>query len=110
MADRNLLVVDDDDLIHQSLALILPKNWKVHSSRTLSDIPNEGFFHAAFVDMHLTQGAKTAEGLAAITTIRENFPLAEIFGMSGDLTLELMESALAAGARRFMAKPLVADE
>lgn len=107
---RNLLVVDDDDLIHQSVKLVLPKNWQVASVKTLDQIPTEGFFHAAFVDMHLTKGMKTAEGLEAIRIIRQNFPLAEIFGMSGDLTLELMENALAAGARRFMAKPLASDE
>ncbi len=109
-ANRNLLVVDDDDLIHQSVQLVLPKNWQVTSAKTLAAIPTDGFFHAAFVDMHLTKGMKTAEGLTAIARIRENFPLTEIFGMSGDLTLDLMESALSAGARRFMAKPLISDE
>lgn len=107
---RNLLIVDDDDLIHQSVQLILPKNWKLTAVKALEQIPAQGFFHAAFVDMHLTRGEKAAEGLEAIRNIRENFPLVEIFGISGDLTLNLMERALAAGARRFMAKPLVADE
>lgn len=109
-AIRNLLVVDDDDLIHQSVQLVLPKNWRITSAKALNQIPKDGFFHAAFVDMHLTKGMKTAEGLEAIATIRQNFPLAEIFGMSGDLTLDLMENALAVGARRFMAKPLMSDE
>lgn len=105
-----LLVVDDDSLIHDSLRLLLPPHWTVKSARRLSEIPNEGTVHAAFVDMHLTANTKVAEGPTAIQTIRERFPLAEIYGMSGDLTIELMEEALAAGARKFFAKPLHPNE
>lgn len=107
---RTLLVVDDDDLIHQSIQLIAPKNWRIVQAKSLGEVPSDGFYHAAFVDMHLTKDTRIAEGLKAIEIIRQNFPLAEIIGMSGDMTLHLMEGALSAGARRFMAKPLMADE
>jgi len=105
-----LLVVDDDSLIHDSLSLLLPDNWQMKSAKSLAQIPNDGQIHAAFVDMHLTPNTKTAEGPVAIQKIRERFPLAEIYGMSGDLTIELMEEALAAGARKFLAKPLHPNE
>lgn len=106
----HLLVVDDDSLIHDSIKLILPKNWSMHSSFSNKDLPSTGFFHAAFVDMHLTKNIQTAEGPAVIAGLREKFALAEVFGMSGDLTLDLMEQALNAGARRFIAKPLSSEE
>ncbi|PWU20754.1 MAG: sigma-54-dependent Fis family transcriptional regulator [Bdellovibrio sp.] len=107
---RNILIVDDDDLIHQAIKMILPKNWKATSIRGVGQVPTNSFFHAAFVDMHLTKNTSAAEGLASIRAIREQFPLVEIFGMSGDLTMDLMEKALAAGARRFLAKPLMPEE
>lgn len=106
-----LLVVDDDHLIHDSIKLLLPKNWSMHSCFSQKDSQNvTGFFHGAFVDMHLTKNVQSVEGPAVISSLREKFPLTEIFGMSGDLTLELMEQALNAGARRFIAKPLAAEE
>lgn len=107
----HLLVVDDDSLIHDSLKLILPKNWSMHSCFSPKEATEvTGFFHAALVDMHLTKNVQTAEGPTVIAHLRTKFPLTEIFGMSGDLTLELMEKALNSGARRFIAKPLAVDE
>ncbi len=82
----------------------------MHSCFNAPEIPQSGFFHAAFVDMHLTKNAMAAEGPSVIAKLRNSFPLLEIIGMSGDLTLELMESALNAGARRFVAKPLSGEE
>lgn len=105
-----LLVVDDDSLIHDSLGLLLPDHWQQIDAFAVNDIPKDGTIHAAFVDMHLTGNTKIAEGPGAIALIRERFPLAEIYGISGDLTIELMESALAAGARKFLAKPLHPEE
>lgn len=105
-----LLVIDDDSLIHDSLELLLPDHWKIQNAYSLAEAPASGVFHAIFVDMHLTPNTKVAEGPAIIAAMRERFPLAEIYGMSGDLTIELMEKALAAGARKFFAKPLHPDE
>lgn len=106
----NLLVVDDDSLIHDSLSLILPQSWRMISVKNSSGLPSEGHFHAAFVDMHLTKDVSRAEGPEVIRKIRAQFPLTEIYAMSGDLTIELMEEALAQGARKFLAKPLLPDE
>ncbi|MBX3017339.1 MAG: sigma-54-dependent Fis family transcriptional regulator [Bdellovibrionaceae bacterium] len=105
-----LLVIDDDHLIHDSLSLLLPDHWDILSANSLAQAPQDGVIHAIFVDMHLTPNSKVAEGPGIIAAMRERFPLAEIYGMSGDLTIELMEKALAAGARKFLAKPLHPDE
>jgi DNA-binding NtrC family response regulator len=106
----NLLVIEDESLIIDSLKLILPKNWKMV---TLSEpiIPsNSHIFHAAFVDMHLKGSLKTAEGPDVIKKILEQNSKIEVVAMSGDLSLELMEKCLKAGAGKFLAKPLLPDE
>lgn len=105
-----LLVVDDDSLIHDSIKMLLPKAWEMISAKSALEIPEVGQVHAAFVDMHLTKNLKIAEGPEIVAKIRERFPLAEIYAMSGDLTIELMEESLDQGARRFLAKPLHPEE
>jgi DNA-binding NtrC family response regulator len=68
------------------------------------------FFHAAFVDIHLSGNLEKSEGLTVMKTLSTDHPLSEIVSISGDLRRETMEAALKAGATRFLAKPLVADE
>ena len=109
MSKLTLLVVDDDDLIIQSLRIVLKDSWKIIAANTIAEIP-EGGYHAAFVDMHLTPGSNRPEGLEAIKKIRDGEPHMEIVAMSGDLNRELMEKTLAAGASRFLAKPLSEQE
>lgn len=106
----SLLLVDDDQLIADSLRLCLAKNWSLQVVQTAADVPSNGHFHASFVDMHLTQDLSVADGPAVIGKIRQNFPRCEIIAISGDLSLKLMESCLENGARRFLAKPLLVDE
>jgi DNA-binding NtrC family response regulator len=106
----SLLVVDDDPLIHQSLRLMLPAQWKLYSAMTLQDIPERSHFHAAFVDMHLTNNIKSPEGLTALKLLQTRFATCELIGMSGDLSRSLMESAITAGADKFLSKPLSAAE
>lgn len=106
----SLLVVDDDPIIHDSLKLLVGKSWKITSVfGPASEIPDE-FFHAAFVDLHLTGNIKIAEGPSVITKLKEQSRRLEVVAMSGDLNMDLMESCLKAGARQFLAKPLMASE
>lgn len=106
----SLLVVDDDVLIADSLRLLMPTTWKLTAVHRPQDVPAEGFFHAAFVDLHLTGDISKAEGPQIIRQVGERFPRCEIVSISGDLNLELMEECLSAGATRFLAKPLLAAE
>lgn len=106
----HLLVVDDDSLIHQSIRMSLPPQWKMNSALSLDDIPHNRFFHAAMVDMHLEKNSKVPHGLKAIKKLVEENSQIEIIAMSGDLERELMESCLKAGAQRFLAKPLLTEE
>lgn len=104
----NLLLVDDDSLIHQSFRLCLPNHWRSVSATRPDEIPEGRSFHAAFVDMHLT-GDKP-DGLKVLERLKQNNPGAELIAMSGEVRRDLMEAALRAGAERFLAKPLHSEE
>jgi DNA-binding NtrC family response regulator len=104
-----LLVIDDDDLIASGIRVSLPTHWRLTHSADPHEIPH-GIFSAALVDMHLTGDLKKAEGLQLIQRLRVAHPHLEIIAMSGDLERGLMESCLKAGASRFLAKPLSAEE
>lgn len=106
----HLLVVDDDLLIHQSLKLCVPSPWKVFSVSKKELVPYSNFFHAAMVDMHLDSGSKNPEGIKVIDQLVKHNPQLEVIAMSGDLNRETMEKCLKAGAQRFLAKPLLAEE
>lgn len=60
--------------------------------------------------MHLQENKTVATGLQVIKKLRSAQPQLEIVAISGDLSLKLMEEGLEAGAQRFLAKPLIADE
>ena len=105
-----LLVIDDDQLIIDSLAYMLPKNWSMTSCKSFSEIKKNSFFHAAFVDQHLSGNLNKAEGVQEIKKINEHNSKIEIVAMSGDMSLELMENCLASGASKFLVKPLGKDE
>lgn len=106
----HLLLVDDDPLISPSLKMVLPPNWKLISSPSVSTVNFSFPYHAALIDMHLSGTTDEASGLKVIEKLRNSQPLLEIVAISGDFSLELMERGLAAGAQRFLSKPLVADE
>jgi DNA-binding NtrC family response regulator len=106
----SLLFVDDDPLLHQSLKLIIPKQWRVISCQDPSLVPFDKFFHLAFVDMHLSKNSARAEGLDVIKKLSEMQPQLEIVAASGDWGRDLMEKALKNGAQKFLGKPWQVDE
>ena len=110
----HLLVIDDDNLIVESLRLLLPKNWNMTAVQELALIKEHlkapSLYHAAFVDMHLTKNMAFAEGPQIISDLHKKMPHLEIIAMSGDLSLDLMEACLKNGAQRFLAKPLLPPE
>ncbi len=105
-----LLLVEDDDLVIQSIKITLPQNWRLKAAQSLAEIPQESF-NGAFVDMHLSEKrGKEPEGLGVIRELRARDPHLEIVAISGDLNRDLMEAVLKAGATRFLAKPLSSEE
>jgi DNA-binding NtrC family response regulator len=112
MASRvfNLLIVDDDPLVHQSLKTSLSSSWKAFSAQSEELVPYERFYHAALIDMHLHSGSKNPAGLRVIEKLIRLHPQTDIIAISGDLDRDLMEACLKAGAQRFLAKPLSPEE
>jgi DNA-binding NtrC family response regulator len=106
----NLLLVDDDPLISQTIRMLLPNEWKLFSIQDPKQLNPHYHFHAAFVDMHLTGDLNDAGGLGVIQKLRASNPFLEIFAISGNLNRELMEEGIKAGAQRFFAKPLLNEE
>jgi DNA-binding NtrC family response regulator len=107
--DLVLLVVDDDQLVIQSVKLALPDHWRMMACQDPANLPDRGF-HAALVDMHLTGNLQKAEGVDVIRRLSQKHAHLEIVAMSGNLDRQLMEQCLKAGASRFLAKPLSLDE
>lgn len=107
----NLLIVEDDQNLATSLRLLAPDGFKVYLAQKPSLLPDHVFFHAALVDMHLdvTPNQK-ADGPAVIAQLLKKNPQIDVVAMSGNLDRELMEKAILAGATRFLAKPLAAEE
>jgi DNA-binding NtrC family response regulator len=104
-----LLVVDDDDIVANSIRLVLPQHWSMVHSDKHDSLP-KGQYAAALVDMHLTGNLKVAEGLKVVEQLHNLDPHLEIIAMSGDLDRNLMETGLKAGASRFLSKPLTPEE
>ena len=105
-----LLVVDDDNLVIQTLKMAVPEQWYLRGVNTLSEIPESESFDAAFVDMHLTGDITKPEGVNVIEHLAQNHPHTELVAMSGNLDREVMERCLKSGASRFLAKPLGKEE
>lgn len=106
--ELNLLVVDDDTLVLETLRQFVKPPWNFIGKAQYSKI--EHTVHAAFVDLHLSGNIQKNEGLDVIKAISEHHPHAEIIAISGDLSRDLMEKTLKAGATRFLPKPLTPDE
>ncbi|MFK8139211.1 MAG: sigma-54-dependent transcriptional regulator [Bdellovibrionales bacterium] len=100
-----LLVVDDDNLVLQTLRMAIPDQWHLTGVNHPDELPEE-FFDAAFVDMHLLGSMESAEGLNVLETLQKQQPHMELVAISGDLDRSLMEKCLKHGATRFLAKPL----
>lgn len=106
--ELNLLVVDDDTLVLETLRQFVQPPWKFIGKSQYSTVDET--VHVAFVDLHLSGNMQKNEGLDVIKSISAQHPHAEIIAISGDLSRDLMEKTLKAGATRFLPKPLTPDE
>lgn len=107
----NLLIVEDDQNLANSLKLMAPDCFKVYIAKSPDLLPDHVFFHAALVDMHLqVQPGDVADGPFVIEKLIKKNPQVEVVAMSGHLDRQLMERAILNGASRFLAKPLATEE
>tara|TARA_B100000749_G_scaffold280887_1_gene279888 strand:- start:129997 stop:131361 length:1365 start_codon:yes stop_codon:yes gene_type:complete len=102
----NLLVVDDEQIILDSVDLMLQAPWKARGITKQCNIPKDESFHAALIDIHLSGELDEFEGLDLIADLHKQNPTMEIIAISGDQSREVMEKCLEAGATRFLEKPL----
>lgn len=101
-----LLLIEDDAFVVDSIRMFLPAHWTLTAAKELNPQHLRGFFHCVFCDMHLKGANSGPDGLLVLREIAAKSPRSELFAISGDLTLTLMEQALEAGARGFLGKPL----
>lgn len=104
-----LLLIDDDSLVADAIRIALPNHWALTYHNHPQEIPH-GFFHAAFVDMHLTGVMDKTEGSDVLAQLRDRDPHLHLVAMSGDINRQMMENCLQVGASRFLAKPLNPEE
>lgn len=109
MKTFQLLVVDDELTVHETLKQILPPSWNLLSVHNPEALPPQGY-QAAFVDIHLSDQKHRQEGFGVMKALRDKNPNMEIVAFSSDLQRDTMEKALKAGATRFLAKPVHPEE
>ena len=78
-----LLVVDDDNLVIQTMKMALPEQWYLRGVNSIEEIPSDESFDAAFVDMHLTGDITKPEGIKVLEKLEVEFPHTELVAMSG---------------------------
>lgn len=110
VSEFNLLVVDDDPIIHQVFKTLVTKPWRMYGFQDYTRIPSNIIFHCAFVDMNLRQDTPEAIGVSVIKSLAARDSQTEIVAMSGVLDRKTMEACLIAGAQKFLAKPLSKEE
>lgn len=108
-AQFHLLIVDDDQLIIDSLKMIVPSHWKVVACSQPDHLNLNFLYHAAFVDMHIHTQDK-ADGPQVINKLAKHSPQLPIVAISGNHSIDIMESCLKVGATRFLNKPLMPEE
>ena len=107
----NLLILEDDPGLAGSLKILASDFFRVFVAQKASLVPDHVFFHAALIDLHLeVVPPEAADGLLAIAKLVKKNPQLEVVAISGQLDRHLMEKSIQAGAQRFLAKPLSADE
>jgi DNA-binding NtrC family response regulator len=112
MTKKQILIIDDDDLVAAALRLMLPKDWSLQEI-PFTDLKNPliSKAHVLLCDLHLTPFYNQDPlGLEVISQCKASYPHLECLAMSGDLSLELMEKGLRAGAQYFLSKPIAKEE
>jgi DNA-binding NtrC family response regulator len=112
----DLLIVDDDPLIREGLAMALGNDFKVHQAETraaaialLRDLPNPP--KLALVDLGLPPFPhRPDEGFRLISELLAHSPKIRIFVLSGQNDLSNARHARAMGAIDFIAKPCTPEK
>ena len=107
---ESILIVDDDESILKSLALILEKKGyepeTAVTGREAIEKVRERFFNLAFLDIRLSD----MEGVELLAPFKELHPEMVVIIVTGYASLETAVRALNEGAAAYITKPLNMDE
>jgi len=107
---QSILIVDDDESILKSLALILEeKGYETETALTGQEAlekARERFFNLAFLDIRLSD----MEGVELLAPLKKMYPNMVVIIVTGYASLETAVRALNEGAAAYITKPLNMDE
>jgi diguanylate cyclase (GGDEF)-like protein/PAS domain S-box-containing protein len=107
---ESILIVDDDETIRSSLALILEKmGYETEiagTGRKAMERVQASFFNAALLDIRLPD----MEGMELLASIKEAHPDMVVIMVTGHASLETAVRAVNEGASAYITKPFSMDE
>jgi len=110
MAEKNILVVDDDKIILDSLCEFLSlEGFGVAGVETLKDAVVElqkQNYCVVITDINLPDG----DGFELLEIVRKNYPQTVVISITGYGTIESAVKAIKQGAYEYLTKPVIDDE
>jgi len=110
MRQKNILVIDDDKIILDSLCEFLSlEGFRTSGAETLKsalDRLEEENFCLVLTDVNLPDG----DGLELLEIIRRNYPQTVVLVITGYGTIESAVKAIKQGAYDYLTKPIIDDE
>jgi len=102
----DLLVLDDDLLVQQAMALALGKSHKIFQATTVAEaikIAKEQSVDAAIVDIDL--GGASEQGIDFLTHFKQNYPEKPAIMESGHGDMKTVAKCMKLGADDYIEKP-----
>jgi DNA-binding NtrC family response regulator len=110
MREKNILVIDDDKIILDSLCEFLRlEGFQTSGAETFKGALaklEQGYYNLVITDVNLPDG----DGLELLNIIRENHPQTVAIVITGYGTIESAVRAIKQGAYEYLTKPIVDDE
>lgn len=104
-----VLIVDDDDVVRETLATVLAKTYNVHqanSAKLALEFLESQEPHAIISDIQMPE----MDGITFLTKVKETYPYLPIILITGTIHQDLIMKALRAGAYDYLQKPISAKD
>ena len=113
MANKKIVIIEDDTLLRQQIALFLSKHYEVFQAG--DRIQGEQLLlqekpALALVDLNLPPSGKSLEGIGLIEKAKAELPETVVIVMSGNTNAEETLQAVEAGAHDYFKKPFDLNE
>ncbi len=110
MNEKNILVIDDDKIILDSLCEFLAlEGFQTSGAETLKGALSkleQQYYSLVIADVNLPDG----DGLELLDIIRKNYPQTVVIVITGYGTIESAVKAIKQGAYEYLTKPIIDDE